>query len=48
MRGVPPPGVYADYGYLLIKKGEIQKRAGVLEIRDLYLPESKPFIRKNH
>lgn len=46
MRGVPPPGVYADYGYLLIKKGEIKKGLECLKLEISIYPESKPFIER--
>jgi len=43
-RKAPPPGVCADYGYLLIKKGEIQKGKELLAKETMLYPESKPFI----
>ncbi len=43
-RRVPPPGVCADYGYLLIKKGEIEKGRELLVKETQLYPESKPFI----
>ncbi len=43
-RQVPPPGVYADYGYLLIKKGEIEKGKELLVKETILYPESKLFI----
>tara|TARA_R110002050_G_scaffold292293_3_gene447558 strand:+ start:5719 stop:6066 length:348 start_codon:yes stop_codon:yes gene_type:complete len=43
-RGVIPPGVYADYGFLLLQEGDIKKGSQMLE-RELKLyPESKIFI----
>lgn len=43
-RQVPPPGVCADYGYLLIKKGETEKGKELLTRETILYPESKVFI----
>lgn len=43
-RQVPPPGVCADYGYVLIKKGEIAKGKELLVKETVLYPESKMFI----
>ena len=43
-RNVPPPGVCADYGYILIQKGEITKGKELLVKETILYPESKPFI----
>lgn len=43
-RKVPPPGVCADYGYLLIQKGEIAKGKELLVKETILYPESKVFI----
>lgn len=43
-RNVPPPGVCGDYGYLLVKKGEIEKGKELLRKETVLYPESKPFI----
>jgi hypothetical protein len=43
-RQVPPPGVYADYGYILIKKGETAKGKELLIKETVLYPESKVFI----
>lgn len=43
-RNVPPPGVCADYGYLLIQKGEIAKGKELLVKETVLYPESKLFI----
>jgi hypothetical protein len=45
-RKVVPPGVYADYGYLLIKSGENKKGKEFLEMEINLYPESKPFIER--
>lgn len=39
-----PPGVYADYGYLLIQIGEAQKGKEMLEKEVALYPESQAFI----
>ena len=41
---MPPPGVCADYGYLLIKKGEVEKGKELLVKETILYPESKLFI----
>lgn len=43
-REVPPPGVCADYGYLLVKRGEIVKGKELLTRETILYPESKQFI----
>ncbi|HZK95315.1 MAG TPA: DUF4810 domain-containing protein [Prolixibacteraceae bacterium] len=43
-RNVPPPGVCADYGYILIKKGEVVKGKELLVKETVLYPESKQFI----
>lgn len=43
-RRIPPPGVCADYGYLLLQKGEVEKGKELLVAETTYYPESKPFI----
>lgn len=46
LRKAPPPGVCAEYGYLLIKKGERSRGLELLKREiDLY-PESKVFIQR--
>jgi hypothetical protein len=43
-RGVVPPGVYADYGFVLLQKDKTEEgRAMLLKEVNLY-PESKTFI----
>lgn len=41
-----PPGVYADYGYLLIESGEKDKGKEMLEKEIALYPESKVFIER--
>jgi len=43
-REVPPPGLCADYGYLLIKNGQTEKGKELLIRETMLYPESKPFI----
>ena len=43
-RLTPPPGVCADYGYILIKKGETVKGRELLTKETVLYPESKIFI----
>lgn len=45
-REVPPPGICADYGYLLIKKGETEKGKELLSKEIALYPESKVFIER--
>lgn len=45
-RKVPPPGVCADYGYLLLQSGKVNEgKALLIKETELY-PESKKFIDK--
>jgi hypothetical protein len=39
-----PPGIYADYGYLLIQSGQTDKGKEMLAREVTLYPESKPFI----
>lgn len=43
-RKMPPPGICADYGYLLLKKGETAKGKALLEREREMYPESAKFI----
>ena len=43
-RKVPAPGICADYGYLLIMNGEIEKGKELLVKETTIYPESKIFI----
>ena len=45
-REVPPPGVCADYGYILIKKGEKAKGKELLAQEIVLYPESRVFIER--
>jgi hypothetical protein len=43
-RKIPPPGIYADYGYILVQSGKKEEgKALLLKEIELY-PESKIFI----
>lgn len=45
-RGVVPPGIYADYGFILLQANKIEEgKAMLLEEIALY-PESKVFIER--
>lgn len=44
-RNVVPPGVYADYGYLLIQEGQIDKGKEMLEKELALYPESKKVVQ---
>jgi len=43
-RNVVPPGVYADYGFLLIKDGQIAKGKEMLQKELLLYPESRKMV----
>ncbi len=45
-RGVVPPGVYAEYGYLLIKQGKTQEGIALMEQEIALYPESSVFISR--
>lgn len=43
-RGEVPPGVYADYGYLLIQNGKIEEGKAFLEKELSLYPESQKVV----
>lgn len=45
-RGVVPPGIYADYGLLLIQRERAEEGKKMLEKEVALYPESKIFIDK--
>ncbi len=45
LRGVVPPGIYAEYGWLLIQTGDIEKGTEMLKKEIELYPESEVFIR---
>lgn len=44
VRTVPPPGVCADYGYLLLMNGKTDEGKALLVQETVLYPESKKFI----
>ena len=44
LREVPAPGICADYGYLLIMKGEVEKGRDLIIMETKLYPESKIFL----
>lgn len=44
-RKVPPPGICADYGYLLIKQGKVKEGVKMLNLEISYYPESAKFVK---
>ena len=45
-RKVPPPGVYADYGFLLLQANRTEEGKQMLEMEMTNYPESKIFIER--
>jgi hypothetical protein len=45
-RGVVPPGIYADYGFLLLKANKAAEGKEMLQKEIALYPESKIFIDK--
>lgn len=43
-RGVVPPGIYADYGWLLIEAGKTEEGKAMLRKEMELYPESKTFV----
>lgn len=43
-RKVPPPGVCADYGFLLIQGGKVKEGKELLVKETVLYPESKQFV----
>ncbi len=44
VRGIPPPGIHADYGFFLMKQGNIRDAKLNLKKEISIYPESKIFI----
>lgn len=44
-RKVPPPGICADYGYLLMKQGKVKEGIKMLNMEVSYYPESAKFVK---
>ena len=45
-RNVPPPGIYADFGFLLIQEGETERGKELLAKEIELYPESEKFITR--
>ncbi|MDR3184959.1 MAG: DUF4810 domain-containing protein [Prevotellaceae bacterium] len=43
-RQTVPPGIYADYGYLLVKQGKIKEGIALMKLEIALYPESAMFI----
>jgi hypothetical protein len=43
-RKTVPPGIYADYGYLLVKQGKIKEGIALMKTEIALYPESAVFI----
>jgi hypothetical protein len=39
-----PPGIYADYGYLLVKQGKIKEGIALMKMEIVLYPESAVFV----
>lgn len=46
VRKTVPPGIYAEYGYLLIKQNRVEEGVSYLEKEVTLYPESKMFIER--
>ncbi len=46
VRGVVPPGMYAEYGYLLYKTGKKEEGLGFLKKEIALYPESETYISR--
>lgn len=45
-RQVPPPGIYADYGYLLLQANKVEEGKAMLQKEIETYPESKVFVER--
>jgi hypothetical protein len=45
-RNVPPPGICADYGFLLLQQDKINEGINYLNLEKSYYPESSNLIDK--
>ncbi|MDE5837356.1 MAG: DUF4810 domain-containing protein [Paramuribaculum sp.] len=45
-RHIVPPGIFAEYGYFLIKKGKVQEGTAILRKEIETYPESQIFITR--
>ena len=46
LRKMPPPGLCAEYGYLLAKQGDTERGVKLLEKETELYPESAVFVRR--
>lgn len=46
VRQTVPPGIYADYGYICIRNGEVEKGLKLLEKEIELYPESAPVVQR--
>ena len=46
LRKMPPPGLCAEYGYLLAKQGDTERGVKLLEKEAELYPESAVFVRR--
>jgi hypothetical protein len=45
-RKTVPPGIYADYGFLLIKQGKVEEGLKLMKMEAALYPESAVFIER--
>ncbi len=45
-RKVPPPGICADYGYMLVKRGKTKEGLDLLKMEVALYPESAVFVER--
>ena len=45
-RMVVPPGIYADYGFLLVKKGRVEEGLKLMKMEVVLYPESAVFVER--
>jgi len=43
-RKVVPPGIFADYGFLLVKQGKVEEGVKLMEMEVALYPESAVFV----
>lgn len=46
LRKCVPPGIYADYGFLMLEMGQSEKGIALMQKEIELYPESKPLIEK--
>ena len=45
-RTVVPPGIYADYGFLLVKQGRVEEGIKLMKMEVALYPESAVFVER--